>query len=136
MSGSASETGRATCVPEGRNGTWEACARDAHPDRLAMPPSSSPDPTTARHIHVSGRVQGVAFRWSMQQRAEQLGIVGWVRNLSDGRVEGRIQGPSDAIDEMLLWLADGPPPARVDDLDVRACEPKEDLSGFSVRSIG
>jgi acylphosphatase len=91
---------------------------------------------TARHIHVSGRVQGVAFRWTTQRRAEQLGLVGWVRNLSDGRVESWIQGSPDAVDEMLAWLATGPPPARVDDRDVRSVDVEDSLEGFSIRSIG
>ena len=100
-------------------------------DRSAPPPS-----TTARHIHVSGRVQGVAFRWSMQREAKHLGVTGWVRNLLDGRVESRIQGSEKAVDTMLLWLKKGPPSARVDDLDVRVCETESHLVGFSIRTIG
>lgn len=72
----------------------------------------------------------------MQRQAEELGVAGWVRNLPNGRVEARIQGPADAIAAMLLWLEDGPPPARVDNLDVRACETEDHLEGFSIRTIG
>jgi acylphosphatase len=91
---------------------------------------------TARHFHVTGRVQGVAFRWSTQRQAGRLGLVGWVRNLADGRVEGVIQGPPAAVEQMLEWLAHGPPSARVDHLAENTHESRDDLTDFSIRSIG
>ncbi len=80
----------------------------------------------ARHIHVSGRVQGVGFRWSAEQEAQALGLRGWVRNLSDGRVEAWVQGEPEAVENLVGWMAEGPPQARVDEVDVRAVEPKPD----------
>jgi acylphosphatase len=77
----------------------------------------------ARHVFVSGRVQGVAFRWHTRGTARDLGVTGWVRNLADGRVEAWIEGDADALERMLAWLAHGPPGARVDDVETRAVEP-------------
>jgi acylphosphatase len=67
---------------------------------------------------VSGRVQGVWFRESTRQRAEALGLSGWVRNLPDGRVEALLEGEAGAVREGLAFLRRGPPRARVDDLRV------------------
>jgi len=86
---------------------------------------------TARHVFVRGRVQGVAFRWSTQKQAQRLLLVGWVRNLADGRVEAWVQGPSGAVDTMLGWLEHGPAMARVDELETRPVEP-EPQDGFEV----
>lgn len=74
---------------------------------------------TARHVLVSGRVQGVAFRWYAKERADALGLAGWIRNLDDGRVETRFEGGSEAVEAMLEWLRAGPPAARVRGTDVR-----------------
>ena len=89
-------------------------------------------PRIARRVLVSGRVQGVAFRWATQRRARDLGLAGWVRNLRDGRVEVFLETDAEArLAEMLAWLAKGPPPARVDALDVREREP-EGATSFEI----
>ncbi|MFV0283827.1 MAG: acylphosphatase [Castellaniella sp.] len=62
---------------------------------------------------VEGRVQGVGFRAATVRQAHLLKLGGWVRNLADGRVEVLIQGEHTAIDQMLSWLLQGPPAARV-----------------------
>ena len=72
---------------------------------------------------VSGRVQGVGFRYHTQNRAIQLGLTGWVRNRADGDVEGIVQGNSQDIETMLDWLGAGPSYARVTKLE---CEGIED----------
>ena len=72
----------------------------------------------ARHAIVRGTVQGVAFRWYAKERARELGLAGWIRNLEDGRVEAWIEGDSGAVEEMLAWLRRGPPAARVTGLEV------------------
>ena len=72
----------------------------------------------ARHVFVRGTVQGVAVRWRAQQRARELGLAGWIRNLPDGRVEAWIEGESAAVEPMLAWLRRGPPAARVEDVEV------------------
>ncbi len=92
-------------------------------------------PTKARHVFVSGRVQGVAFRWTTQDEAQRLGVSGWVRNLVDGRVEIWAEGDAPAVDALLRWLERGPPAARVDALDVRERNP-EALDGFELRRTG
>ncbi|HKC53911.1 MAG TPA: acylphosphatase, partial [Burkholderiales bacterium] len=51
----------------------------------------------AKHLKISGRVQGVGFRYSMRDEAERLGVTGWVRNRRDGTVEAVIDGAPDAV---------------------------------------
>ncbi|KEI72435.1 acylphosphatase [Endozoicomonas elysicola] len=66
-----------------------------------------------KRAFVEGRVQGVWFRGSTQERARRLGISGWARNLPDGRVEVLMCGPLDAVEKLELWLHKGPPLAKV-----------------------
>ena len=68
---------------------------------------------SARHITVTGRVQGVGFRYACCQRALLLGLAGWVRNACDGSVEIYAEGGDDALDALLAWCHDGPPGAHV-----------------------
>lgn len=81
---------------------------------------------------VKGRVQGVFFRAETRQKALQTGIRGWVRNTKEGHVEVLICGQPDAIDNMRRWLAEGPPRARVDSLQLTQC-PDPGLTGFEIR---
>lgn len=67
---------------------------------------------------VSGRVQGVGFRWFTQRQAEQLGLAGWARNLPDGRVEVVARGSAGALASLSEWLAQGPPTARVENVEM------------------
>jgi acylphosphatase len=82
-------------------------------------------------VVVDGRVQGVGFRASAARQAARLGVVGWTRNLPDGRVEAVYEGPRDAVEEMLAWTRRGPVSARVDQMDIHDEEPKGER-GFSV----
>lgn len=84
------------------------------------------------HACVKGRVQGVGFRQAAVRRGLELGVTGWVRNLHDGSVECMITGPQVAIDEMTDWLRVGPESARVDSLELTACE-LEEFEGFVQR---
>jgi len=68
------------------------------------------------HLLISGRVQGVWYRAGTRERAEALGLVGWVRNLRDGRVEAVAEGPRDALDALVAWTWSGPPAAEVVDV--------------------
>ena len=72
----------------------------------------------AVHLWITGRVQGVSFRGATRERAEQLGITGWVRNLRDGRVEAWFEGTSEAVVEMVRWCRSGPSRAEVESVEV------------------
>jgi acylphosphatase len=74
-------------------------------------------PVRARVV-VEGRVQGVFFRDFTRQRARALGVAGWVRNLSDGRVEALMEGEEEAVRTLLDHVAEGPPHAHVANVDV------------------
>jgi acylphosphatase len=87
--------------------------------------------TVARHVLVSGRVQGVGFRWHARAKAEELALAGWVANLEDGRVEAWLEGEAAAVEAMLAWLARGPSAARVTGLEVVAAEARG-LVGFGL----
>jgi acylphosphatase len=67
------------------------------------------------HCFVSGTVQGVWFRANTKKEADKLGLTGWVRNLSDGRVEVMACGPKDKIAALDAWLRHGPEKAKVTD---------------------
>ena len=81
------------------------------------------------HVYVSGLVQGVSFRWYAIQHARERGVGGWVRNLSDGRVEAVFEGAEAAVSAMVDWCREGPPSARVSAVDV-AWEEPEGLAEF------
>ncbi len=70
--------------------------------------------TERLHVLVSGRVQGVGFRWATEAKAFELGLNGWVRNLPDGRVEAEFEGTPAALDAMETWCWQGPRMALVD----------------------
>ena len=71
-----------------------------------------------RQIRVSGRVQGVGYRVSLQEKALALGLTGWVRNRRDGTVEALVQGGSQPVEELIAWARRGPPAARVTEVVV------------------
>ena len=75
---------------------------------------SSPKSHTSLLLRISGRVQGVGFRYTIRTIANQTGITGWVRNLPDGAVEALIQGDDAALAAMKAWCREGPAFARVD----------------------
>ena len=76
------------------------------------------------HLHVSGRVQGVGFRWFVRERARALNVAGWVRNLENGDVEVAASGPEPALSELMALLEQGPPGASV--REVRRRQPPAD----------
>jgi acylphosphatase len=79
----------------------------------------------ARRCFVSGRVQGVFFRASTRQKATELGISGYARNLPDGRVEVLLVGEAAAAQRLIDWLAVGPPTARVTEVAINEIDPSE-----------
>ncbi|MGZ5158734.1 MAG: acylphosphatase [Caldimonas sp.] len=84
-------------------------------------------------FRVSGRVQGVAYRASAVDAAMREGVVGWVRNLPNGDVDGIAQGEATAVDGFLAWAAKGPPGAHVDRLTTYDEEVEEGLTRFEIR---
>jgi acylphosphatase len=84
------------------------------------------------HVHVSGRVQGVYFRASTRDRAREVGVDGWVRNLDDGRVEAAFEGSREGVEALVEWCHEGPPRASVDGVEVGYEDPAGE-EGFVVR---
>lgn len=85
-----------------------------------------------RHVIISGRVQGVWFRGSMQDKAESLGITGWVRNTRDGRVEALLEGEEGDVNEMLAWCHHGPTMAAVTNVDIDEEEYRNEFESFDI----
>jgi acylphosphatase len=84
-------------------------------------------------IIVHGRVQGVFYRDSTMRKARELGLVGTVRNLSDGNVQIVAQGPITVLKHLIRWAREGPPAAVVSDLKMSYEAPEPGLSDFTVR---
>lgn len=72
--------------------------------------------SSAKQFFISGKVQQVGFRAHTQRQAERLGITGYARNLSDGRVEVWAEGDRDGLLALLAWLQHGPSEAKVDEV--------------------
>lgn len=88
-----------------------------------------------RRLFISGRVQGVGFRYSLQREAERLGLAGWVRNRSDGSVEALAQGAPDALEALTAWARRGPPAARVAEVKAEPADPlAPQPAGFELRA--
>lgn len=87
-----------------------------------------------RHLYISGRVQGVSFRQSMLKEAFRIDpeLKGFVRNLSDGRVEAVILGKLSSVMQLITWAQQGPRLAEVSQLEVLEESPDQSLSTFSV----
>ena len=87
----------------------------------------------ARRLLISGRVQGVGFRYFIEARASAEGVHGWVRNLPDGRVEALIEGDEESVDRVEAAARRGPPGAEVDDVSAEMIAPSGRATGFSIR---
>lgn len=96
-----------------------------------MSNSSTPQPEIRAHVFISGRVQGVGYRYSTIDEAERLSVNGWVRNLPDGRVEAVFEGSRQRIEEMIRWCHKGPRAAVVRDVAVEY-ETPEGLAEFKL----
>ena len=97
-----------------------------------MSASGNRAPACAVHLTVSGRVQGVGFRWFVLQEAEATGVTGWVRNLPDGRVEVWVEGSTDAVQAMEQAVGRGPRHARVTEVERRQETPTGRFREFGV----
>lgn len=85
------------------------------------------------HVVVRGAVQGVGYRYTMRIEADRAGASGWVRNRRDGTVEAEIEGTAEQVDDVLAWMAEGPPGSRVDGATVTDAAPTG-ARGFEVRA--
>ncbi len=88
---------------------------------------------TRTHIFVSGKVQGVFFRSGTREKAQELGVTGWVRNLADGRVEAIFEDGQENVEEMVRWCKKGPRYAVVDGVEVIPENYKGEFQGFIIR---
>lgn len=86
---------------------------------------------TRRYV-VSGRVQGVGFRWFVEREARTLGLAGWVRNKQNGSVEVLAAGTHEQLNALYARLKEGPRASRVDDVDVEEAAPLHDLKTFRI----
>ncbi len=86
------------------------------------------------HAMVSGRVQGVSFRYFVIEQAADLDLTGWVRNRWDGSVEVTAEGSRSKLERLLQTLRKGPPMASVEDVDFAWLEATGEFTGFSIRN--
>jgi acylphosphatase len=84
-----------------------------------------------KHLLIMGKVQGVFYRATAKEIAVKLGITGWIRNTSNGNVEAKISGASEAVSKFIAWCHIGPPGANVTEVKV-ADEPEEYHEDFRV----
>lgn len=89
-----------------------------------------------RKYRVTGRVQGVGFRYFVLREAEALGVYGWVRNLADGTVEASAQGTNEELNRFLERLQEGPRWSRVVSVSVTDESDQEMTQGFEIRRDG
>jgi acylphosphatase len=94
--------------------------------------TSAPDSSRLRLI-VTGRVQGVGFRYATVDEAVRLQLVGCVRNRRDGSVEIVAEGPREHLERLARWSHDGPRGALVDNVSAQWEEPTGKFGGFSIR---
>jgi acylphosphatase len=90
--------------------------------------------SVARRFVVRGRVQGVGFRWFVQELAAIEGVAGWVQNRPDGAVELLVQGDAESVQRIEGKIRRGPPAARVDDVEAAEEPPLDSRQSFSIRS--
>jgi acylphosphatase len=95
------------------------------------------DMTENAHLHalVSGRVQGVNFRYYTIREASRLGVTGWVANRRDGKVECVAEGPRSRLEEMLDFLHQGSPSAHVTNVEASWGSPTGEFAEFKVRYL-
>ena len=84
------------------------------------------------HVVISGRVQGVWFRASTRDKAQQLGLTGWVKNTVEGNVEAVFEGKEQQVQQMIDWCHRGPPHARVDNVEVQKKPISQGFEQFSI----
>ncbi len=89
-----------------------------------------------RRVLITGRVQGVAFRYYTRDVARDKNVLGWVRNLPDGRVEAVFEGKQEDVDSVLAWCRKGPPASDVKHLQIQEERPTGEFTDFDIRFTG
>ena len=84
------------------------------------------------HIMISGEVQGVWFRVSAQDKAKELKLTGWVKNIFSNAVEIIAEGEMDALSELIGWVQSGPPNAKVDKVSIEWGPSKNEFPSFEI----
>ena len=84
------------------------------------------------HVYISGRVQGVFFRYETKKEAKKRNVKGWVRNLPDGRVEAVFEGEKEDVERLIEFCHRGPPLARVEKVEVFWEEYKGEFEDFKL----
>ena len=84
------------------------------------------------HLYIEGNVQGVFFRRSARSKADELGVVGLIRNRKDGSVEAIAQGPKTKVDVFIKWCKKGPPFSKVEKVEIEWKKNLEDFEEFEV----
>jgi acylphosphatase len=85
------------------------------------------------HIFISGRVQGVFFRQEIKEKAEELGVFGWVKNLPDGQVEAVFEREKDKVEQIIKWVQKGPSLAKINGLDLTWEDFKNEFKKFEIK---
>lgn len=83
-------------------------------------------------VYISGLVQGVFFRHHTNKMAQKFGVVGWVRNLPDSRVEVLVEGEPERVSNLINWLRKGPPMGKVNDIQIISEEPTGEFNDFEI----
>jgi acylphosphatase len=86
----------------------------------------------ARHLIISGRVQGVGFRYYTMDAAHREGVTGYVCNRPDGRVEAYVEGEAEAVTRVERAIRRGPPGSRIEEVEADAVEPTGAFKTFQI----
>jgi len=85
------------------------------------------------HLIISGFVQGVFFRSNTQEKAKEIGVFGWVRNLGDGRVEAVFEGEKEKVLKIIEWVKKGPELARIENVEIKWEEYQGEFDDFEIK---
>ena len=88
---------------------------------------------TGRHVFFEGRVQGVGFRWTVKNLARGYDVIGWVKNLPDGRVELQASGDADEVDGFVEAIEESELRSHIKKVDVQVIPPLVGVMGFDIR---